>query len=101
MTKKKICDLYLLNSDYYFTAVQWVNDGGVGGRAGSVEINEDKSGASAAEICVVWLNRAQNISVTTLCKSPMWMCQEVCNSSLHFTLCTQLYMCIIFHIQYE
>jgi hypothetical protein len=64
----------MYNSDYYFTAVQWVNDGGVGGIGGA---DDDKSGASAAEVCVVWLNRAQNTSVTTLCKSPMWMCQEV------------------------
>lgn len=64
------------NSDYYFTAVQWVNDGG--GVGGNREIGDDKSaGTSAAEVCVVWLNRAQNTSVTTLCKSPMWMCQEV------------------------
>lgn len=61
-------------SDYYFTAVQWVSDGGVGGNH---EVDDDESGASAAEVCVVWLNRAQNTSVTTLCKSPMWMCQEV------------------------
>lgn len=54
-----------------------MNDGGVGGGGGSHEIDDDKSGASAAEVCVVWLNRAQNTSVTTLCKSPMWMCQEV------------------------
>lgn len=65
-----------VNSDYYFTAVQWVNDGG--GIGGNHEIGDDKSaGTSAAEVCVVWLNRAQNTSVTTLCKSPMWMCQEV------------------------
>lgn len=52
-----------------------MNDGGVGGIGGA---DDDKSGAAAAEVCVVWLNRAQNTSVTTLCKSPMWMCQEVC-----------------------
>lgn len=66
--------LFVRNSDYYFTAVQWVNDGGSGG---SHEVDDDKSGASPAEVCVVWLNRAQNTSVTTLCKSPMWMCQVV------------------------
>lgn len=68
--------IFQYTDDYYFTAVQWVNDGGVGGGGGSHEIDDDKSGASAAEVCVVWLNRAQNTSVTTLCKSPMWMCQE-------------------------
>ncbi|XP_025409060.1 uncharacterized protein LOC112682616 isoform X2 [Sipha flava] len=65
--------IFQYTDDYYFTAVQWVNDGGVGGIGGA---DDDKSGASAAEVCVVWLNRAQNTSVTTLCKSPMWMCQE-------------------------
>lgn len=53
-----------------------MNDGG--GVGGNREIGDDESaGTSAAEVCVVWLNRAQNTSVTTLCKSPMWMCQEV------------------------
>lgn len=65
------------DSDYYFTAAQWVNDGGI---VGSLDDDDEKSSVSAAEICVVWLNRAQNTSVTTLCKSPMWMCQEVCTS---------------------
>lgn len=32
---------------------------------------------SQTEVCVVWMNRAQNLSVVTLCKSPMWYCQEV------------------------
>lgn len=67
----------MCNSDYYFTAVQWVNDGGVSGVGGPHEADDNKSGASAAEVCVVWLNRAQNTSVTTLCKSPIWMCQVV------------------------
>lgn len=67
----------MLCRDYYFTAVQWVNDGGISSGFGRHESDDDKTGASAAELCVVWLNRAQNTSVTTLCKAPMWMCQEV------------------------
>ncbi|GLV36131.1 Dipeptidyl peptidase 10 [Carabus blaptoides fortunei] len=43
------------NTDYYFTAVSWI---------------------SLTEVCVVWLNRPQNLSLVTVCKSPMWHCQE-------------------------
>ncbi|XP_014241901.1 inactive dipeptidyl peptidase 10 [Cimex lectularius] len=42
-------------TDYYFNGVSWV---------------------SATEVAVVWMNRAQNISMVTLCKNPMWFCQE-------------------------
>ncbi|KAF6197659.1 hypothetical protein GE061_008625 [Apolygus lucorum] len=42
-------------TDYYFNGVSWV---------------------SATEVAVIWMNRAQNISMVTLCKSPMWYCQE-------------------------
>ncbi|XP_054275243.1 inactive dipeptidyl peptidase 10-like [Macrosteles quadrilineatus] len=42
-------------TDYYFCAVTWV---------------------SSTEVSVIWLNRAQNVSMVTLCKSPMWFCQE-------------------------
>lgn len=42
--------------DYYFTSAQWV---------------------SLTEVCVVWLTRMQNLSVVSVCKSPMWYCQEV------------------------
>lgn len=42
--------------DHYFTSATWI---------------------STTEISVVWLNRPQNISVVTICKSPMWICQEV------------------------
>ncbi|KAJ0171534.1 hypothetical protein K1T71_013084 [Dendrolimus kikuchii] len=42
--------------DYYFTSAQWV---------------------SLTEVCVVWLTRTQNLSVVSVCKSPMWYCQEV------------------------
>ncbi|KAF4532688.1 hypothetical protein B566_EDAN002924 [Ephemera danica] len=45
----------LANEEYYFTAVTWV---------------------SATEVSVVWLNRPQNLSIATVCKSPMWYCQE-------------------------
>ncbi|KAL1115092.1 hypothetical protein AAG570_007123 [Ranatra chinensis] len=42
-------------SGYYFTAVSWV---------------------SSTEVAVVWMNRAQNVTMVTLCKSPVWFCQE-------------------------
>ncbi|KAF5283304.1 hypothetical protein FQA39_LY17351 [Lamprigera yunnana] len=45
----------LTNAEYYFTAVSWI---------------------SLTEICVVWLNRPQNLSIITICKTPMWNCQE-------------------------
>lgn len=31
---------------------------------------------SQTEVSVVWMNRPQNLSVVTVCKSPMWYCQE-------------------------
>ncbi|KAK6630046.1 hypothetical protein RUM44_005444 [Polyplax serrata] len=31
---------------------------------------------SLTEICVVWMNRPQNLSMVTVCKSPLWHCQE-------------------------
>ncbi|KOB68807.1 Dipeptidyl-peptidase [Operophtera brumata] len=46
----------LEEGDYYFTSAQWV---------------------SLTEVCVVWLTRTQNLSVVSVCKSPMWFCQEV------------------------
>nr|XP_049701899.1 inactive dipeptidyl peptidase 10 isoform X1 [Helicoverpa armigera]XP_049701900.1 inactive dipeptidyl peptidase 10 isoform X2 [Helicoverpa armigera] len=46
----------LEEGDYYFTSAQWV---------------------SLTEVCVVWLTRMQNLSVVSVCKSPMWYCQEV------------------------
>ncbi|XP_041968602.1 inactive dipeptidyl peptidase 10 isoform X2 [Aricia agestis] len=46
----------LEEGDYYFTSAQWV---------------------SLTEVCVVWLTRVQNLSVVSVCKSPMWYCQEV------------------------
>ncbi|XP_041775477.1 inactive dipeptidyl peptidase 10, partial [Anopheles merus] len=45
----------LLNQEHYFTSASWV---------------------SPSEVSVVWMNRPQNLSVVTLCKSPMWYCQE-------------------------
>lgn len=45
----------LLNQEHYFTSAAWV---------------------SQTEVSVVWMNRPQNLSVVTLCKSPMWYCQE-------------------------
>ncbi|KAG6460920.1 hypothetical protein O3G_MSEX012305, partial [Manduca sexta] len=46
----------LEEGDYYFTSAQWV---------------------SLTEVCVVWLTRTQNLSVVSVCKNPMWHCQEV------------------------
>ncbi|XP_063388192.1 inactive dipeptidyl peptidase 10 isoform X2 [Cydia fagiglandana] len=46
----------LEEGDYYFTSAQWV---------------------SLTEVCVVWLTRTQNLSVVSVCKSPMWYCQEL------------------------
>ncbi|XP_043666745.1 inactive dipeptidyl peptidase 10 isoform X1 [Vespula pensylvanica] len=42
--------------DHYFTTASWV---------------------SLTEVCISWLTRAQNFSVVTICKSPMWHCQEI------------------------
>jgi len=62
MTDKLTCDTHLRSSyvgccrEYYFTAVTWV---------------------SVTEVSVVWMNRQQNLSLVTVCKSPMWYCQEV------------------------
>jgi hypothetical protein len=42
--------------EHYFASAAWVSN---------------------TEVSVVWMNRPQNISVVTLCKSPMWYCQEV------------------------
>ncbi|XP_066907561.1 inactive dipeptidyl peptidase 10 [Halyomorpha halys] len=41
--------------DHYFVAVTWV---------------------SSTEVAVVWMNRTQNQAMVTLCKTPMWLCQE-------------------------
>ncbi|KZC11531.1 Seprase, partial [Dufourea novaeangliae] len=42
--------------EHYFTSASWV---------------------SLTEVCIIWLTRAQNVSVVTICKSPMWHCQEI------------------------
>ncbi|XP_071574848.1 inactive dipeptidyl peptidase 10 isoform X2 [Temnothorax nylanderi] len=44
------------HTDHYFSTASWV---------------------SQTEICITWLTRAQNFSVITICKSPMWHCQEI------------------------
>lgn len=46
--------------EHYFASAAWVSN---------------------TEVSVVWMNRPQNISVVTLCKSPMWYCQEVSENS--------------------
>lgn len=47
--------MQLHNQEYYFTAVSWI---------------------SSTEISVVWLNRAQNLSIVSICKTPVWHCVE-------------------------
>ena len=42
--------------DYYFTAVSWVRSDAV---------------------AVIWMNRAQNISLVTECNQPTWICRVV------------------------
>ncbi|XP_066603437.1 inactive dipeptidyl peptidase 10 isoform X2 [Prorops nasuta] len=42
--------------DHYFTTASWL---------------------SLTEVCITWLTRAQNLSIVTICKSPMWHCQEI------------------------
>lgn len=42
--------------EHYFTTASWV---------------------SSTEVCITWLTRAQNLSVVTNCKSPLWHCQEI------------------------
>ncbi|KAK7086185.1 hypothetical protein SK128_026947 [Halocaridina rubra] len=42
--------------DHYFTGVSWVTE---------------------ETLAVVWRNRAQNISVVTVCSAPVWFCEEI------------------------
>lgn len=42
--------------DHYFTDVGWVDE---------------------ESVAVVWRNRAQNVSVITACRAPLWYCDEV------------------------
>ena len=48
-------------SEYYFTAVSWVRSDAV---------------------AVIWMNRAQNISLVTECNQPTWICRVV--STVYF-----------------
>ncbi|KAJ1526921.1 hypothetical protein ONE63_008469 [Megalurothrips usitatus] len=43
------------NRDYYLSAATWL---------------------SATEVSVVWMNRPQNLSIISICKSPTWACVE-------------------------
>ncbi|XP_034933763.1 inactive dipeptidyl peptidase 10 [Chelonus insularis] len=47
--------LVIEHVEHYFTTVSWV---------------------SLTEVTITWLTRAQNLSVITVCKSPLWHCQE-------------------------
>lgn len=38
---------------------------------------------------MVWLNRPQNLSVMSICKSPMWKCQEVGEIMIYIGLLIQ------------
>lgn len=51
----EILKIFFVGSEHYFTSAAWI---------------------SQTEVCIVWLNRPQNVSIVTLCKSPMWYCQE-------------------------
>ncbi|XP_058799577.1 inactive dipeptidyl peptidase 10 isoform X3 [Phymastichus coffea] len=44
------------NVEHYFTTASWI---------------------STTEICITWMNRHQNLSVITICRSPLWKCQEI------------------------
>lgn len=65
------------SKDYYFSSANWI---------------------SLTEVCVVWMNRPQNLSVVTVCKSPMWYCQEVSLpfSALFSSLDTTLFFFLIY-----
>lgn len=41
--------------DNYFFSISWI---------------------SQTQVSVIWLNRPQNLSITTICKSPVWKCME-------------------------
>lgn len=48
---------FILNhEDYYFTTASWI---------------------SLTEVCITWTTRRQNISIVSVCKSPLWHCQEI------------------------
>ena len=66
-----------LNRDYYFTAVSWVR---------------------SDAIAVIWMNRAQNISLVTECNQPTWICKKV---SFVYHLSQFVFLCVFFdHIAY-
>ncbi|XP_055372089.1 inactive dipeptidyl peptidase 10 isoform X2 [Condylostylus longicornis] len=55
VTKHVRPPLSLKDVDHYFTSASWI---------------------SQTEICIIWLNRAQNMSIISLCKSPLFHCIE-------------------------
>lgn len=66
-----------LNRDYYFTAVSWVR---------------------SDAIAVIWMNRAQNISLVTECNQPTWICKKV---SFVYHLSQFVFLLVFFdHIAY-
>ncbi|KAG8038791.1 hypothetical protein G9C98_000346 [Cotesia typhae] len=44
------------HTEHYFTTASWI---------------------SLTEVSITWLTRAQNVSVITVCKSPLWHCQDI------------------------
>lgn len=55
-----ISDMTSRSRDYYLSAATWL---------------------SATEVSVVWMNRAQNLSIISICKSPTWACVEVARTT--------------------
>ena len=62
--------------DYYFTAVSWVR---------------------SDAIAVIWMNRAQNISLVTECNQPTWICKKV---SFVYHLSQFVFLWFFDHIAY-
>jgi hypothetical protein len=44
------------HSEYYFTAISWLQ---------------------SESVSVIWMNRAQNVSIVSHCATPTWICKEV------------------------
>lgn len=51
-----VSDFIYFFSDHYFTSVSWSKSDG---------------------IAVIWMNRAQNLSIVTYCAPPSFLCKEV------------------------
>ncbi|XP_049940274.1 inactive dipeptidyl peptidase 10-like [Schistocerca serialis cubense] len=51
-----------LPTDHYLTAATWISN---------------------TKVCAVWMNRAQNISLISVCKPPLWNCEQVHEQRSH------------------